>query len=100
MGVPFKKIARKDPRKADAVEKFYPHWVPWSPIAGIIFTALMFLAVHSFTSSVPKVRAERLNTPKFLILTDCPLYNTSLIASTKLVNTLCMSPNVSELFSF
>ena len=24
MGVPFKKIARKDPRKADAVAKFYP----------------------------------------------------------------------------
>ena len=27
MGVPFKKIARKDPRKADAVEKFYPQLV-------------------------------------------------------------------------
>ena len=27
MGVPFKKIARKDPRKADAVAKFYPQLV-------------------------------------------------------------------------
>lgn len=27
MGVPFKKIARKDPRKADAVTKFYPQLV-------------------------------------------------------------------------
>lgn len=27
MGVPFKKIARKDPRKADAVKKFYPQLV-------------------------------------------------------------------------
>ncbi|MEL5892873.1 HU family DNA-binding protein [Bacteroides sp. GD17] len=27
MGVPFKKIARKDPRKADAVAKYYPQLV-------------------------------------------------------------------------
>ena len=27
MGVPFKKIPRKDPRKADSVEKFYPQLV-------------------------------------------------------------------------
>lgn len=27
MGVPFKKIGRKDPRKADAVKKFYPQLV-------------------------------------------------------------------------
>lgn len=27
MGIPFKKIMRKDPRKADAVEKFYPQLV-------------------------------------------------------------------------
>ena len=27
MAVPYKKIARKDPRKADAIEKFYPQLV-------------------------------------------------------------------------
>ena len=27
MGVPFKKIARKDPRKSDAVQKYYPQLV-------------------------------------------------------------------------
>lgn len=113
MGVPFKKIARKDPRKADAVAKFYPQLVTLGDNATLddiayvmkekssltlgdiqsvltnfvaamsgltvlegrklIFTALMFLAVHSFTSNTPAVRADRLNTPKFLIFTDWPL---------------------------
>ena len=27
MAVPYKKIARKDPRKTDAIEKFYPQLV-------------------------------------------------------------------------
>lgn len=35
MGVPFKKIPRKDPRKADAVQKFYPQLVTLGPNADI-----------------------------------------------------------------
>lgn len=35
MGVPFKKIPRKDPRKADSVEKFYPQLVTLGPNADL-----------------------------------------------------------------
>ena len=49
MGVPFKKIARKDPRKADAVEKFYPQLVTTGPNADLDAVAFKMKEKSSLT---------------------------------------------------
>ncbi|MBC8594866.1 HU family DNA-binding protein [Oscillospiraceae bacterium N12] len=49
MGVPFKKIARKDPRKADAVEKFYPQLVTAGPNADLDSIAFKMKEKSSLT---------------------------------------------------
>ena len=49
MGVPFKKIPRKDPRKADSVEKFYPQLVTLGPNADLESIAYMMKEKSSLT---------------------------------------------------
>ena len=49
MGVPFKKIARKDPRKADAVEKFYTQLVTTGPNADLDAVAFKMKEKSSLT---------------------------------------------------
>lgn len=49
MGVPFKKIPRKDPRKADSVEKFYPQLVTLGPNADLESIAYVMKEKSSLT---------------------------------------------------
>lgn len=49
MGVPFKKIPRKDPRKVDSVEKFYPQLVTLGPNADLESIAYVMKEKSSLT---------------------------------------------------
>ena len=49
MGVPFKKIPRKDPRKADAVAKIYPQLVTLGPNADLEDVAYVMKEKSSLT---------------------------------------------------
>lgn len=49
MGIPFKKIMRKDPRKADAVEKFYPQLVNLNQTADLDSIAFTMKEKSSLT---------------------------------------------------
>ena len=56
MGVPFKKIPRQDPRKADAATKYYPQLVtlgtrPVHPLTAILLRACLNFVQPSFESS-------------------------------------------------